>query len=744
MAKNKEENTVQIRSLDADFFYSDIEMSEALSAVLIRSPSPSGTIKSITIDELPEGYYLFSAADIPGKKYFEINKTPIKIFASDNISYTGEPVGILCGPDEHVLKELLEKININFNVQSLESALKNVINNQKIMADKNKSSSELSSFVSQLNDMPSLDTVLDKTHVEQNVEEIIASRVIKTGKYKKSQLETADKLLFKNLPYIVEQKWCLKQQAPNWEETTGAFCFFSDNIMYVYTPTRWVNSVMEAVSDVIKIPKENVDVHKTKVSGIYSKGLQLTTQLTTQVAVAAYLTNKPVKLIFTQDEEDMFLAPGIDATFTYKTGLSKEGELVAMNINIEIDAGSSNPFAQEITDRLAIASCNYYSCKNLYINAYCHTSKKPPTSINIKNVESQAFFAIENQIQSLSQLSQFYPDEIRKLNITRIPSFPFHLNNENRINTFERAIKISDFNRKYASFHMDAIDRTEKGTTPFFALPLRGIGLASGYNVSDYYGQSAITSDCKVTVTLQQDNKVIIHAIKPSSVIQEMWKETVMQTLQIKKDNIYIDSDFLINEITSAPDDSLSSIGTMNELIKKCCLEIQKKRFHNPLPISSQKGLTSSTKKIWDKDKFQGNPYGVTSFATTVVEVEVDSYTFSEKIKGIWMTIDCGELFDESAALRTVRLEIQQELEMLVEDKNIPCDNINIEFMHSTEKSGQIGGLVHNTLPAAFAAALSHALITQLTMLPCTEKQLFELIKEREKQKNKSGEKDTQ
>ena len=69
---------------------------------------------------------------------------------------------------------------------------------------------------------------------------------------------------------------------------------------------------------------------------------------------------------------------------------------------------------------------------------------------------------------------------------------------------------------------------------------------------------------------------------------------------------------------------------------------------------------------------------------------------------------------------------------MLVSGKTIPCDNISITFIQTRNNSGQIGELVRNTLPAAFSSALSLALATQLTKIPCTEKQLFELIKQRE------------
>ena len=144
--------------------------------------------------------------------------------------------------------------------------------------------------------------------------------------------------------------------------------------------------------------------------------------------------------------------------------------------------------------------------------------------------------------------------------------------------------------------------------------------------------------------------------------------------------------------------------------------------------------MTSKTK--WDKEKFSGTPFYTTSFITTVVEVELDTYTYNEKIKGIWVTVDCGELFDQAAALRTIKLEIQQELTMLVKGKTVLCDAINISFIQSNNRSGQVGGLIHNSLPAAFSSALSLALTTQLTEIPCTEELLFQLIRDRTKEKN--------
>ena len=764
MAVKKTNTKTNLRSLEAKGFYSDVEKDGCLYAALVRSPAPAGKIKSITAPDLPEGYFLYTSRDIPGTKTITANKTVTKVFGYGNVSYSGEPVGILFGPDEETVYKLLDTVNINFDVENLESALHNVINNQTDEA------SNFKEFVDQINEMPSLDTVIDKSHVEENPNVIVATREIKYGLYESLTLAQADAKLIENANYTSTDTWKEKLLTPKWQETEGAFAYTEGEKIHVFAPSRWASFTQKSVAAALDIDEASVFIHKTKSAGIYPSGLARTTQLAVQIAAAAWLSKKPVKLILSQTEQESFMVPGVVTEITYRSALNKDGRLKALKISIDIDIGCSNPFAQEITDRIAIAAASYYKPENLYISAKAHTSKNPPTSISMQIIESQAFFAIENEIQKISNLSMIFPDELRLLNAEPpVPApeekpkktkkttdkktkaapvsteFPFDIPTGDVRSVIQTALSESDFNRKYASFHMDAIDRAEKDSKPFFALPLRGIGVATAFIPSGYSGQTSFSNDAKIEVTLSADEKLVIHTIKPSDVIQDIWKNSAAEILQIPKQNIQINSEFPYNELPEAPEDSYSSISIVNELVKKCCNDIQKKRFHQPLPITAKRGGTAATAKPkWNKEKFCGTPFYTTSFITTVVEVELDTYTYNEKIKGIWVTVDCGELFDEAAARRTIRLEIQQELTMLVKGKTVPCDAININFIQSNNRSGQVGGLIHNSLPAAFSSALSLALTTQLTEIPCTEDLLFQLIRDRTKEKTETRKSENQ
>ena len=758
MRAKKSEDKKNKRSLEASGFYSDFEKPDCLYAALVRSPAASGKIKDVTISSLPDGYYLYTHKNIPAAKSIQINKTTTKIFGYDRISYQGEPIGILFGPDEQGVQKLLSQVSVSFDIESLESALHNVINSKKKPTTNstlnendrknNHNDAEVSDFVDLINDMPSLNDVLDKSRIEKAPTVEVASRIVKYGIYEKLSPEEADKKLFSEANEngtsrtISESSWQENFVIPKWQETEGAACYTDGEEIHIYVPSCWTYLTQTTIADVLGIAQNKIFIHKTKAAEIYRTGLSRTSQLAAQVAVASYLSKKPVKLVLSQREQEEYMGPGVITKFKYKTAVEPSGQIFAMRVDIDIDVGISNPFAQEITDRITLAATSYYKPQNLYISTKTHTSKTPPTSVSIRSIDSQAFFAIENEMQKISSQTNVFPDELRLVNSiqnkkqSKISPFPFDIPIADVTDTIKTVIQKSDFNRKYASFQMEAADRVERSNKAFFALPLRGIGVATAYVPSEYNGKSFFYYDSKIEVTLTTDDKLIIHTIKPSSVVQEIWKNTAAEILQIEKNNIIIDSEFDIEELPETPEDSYSSIGVLNELLKKCCIDIQKKRFHQPLPISSKRGVQPSQRKKWNKDTFTGIPFSTTSFITTIVEVELDTYTYNEKIKGVWVCADCGEVFDEAAAKKTLRLEIQQELAMLVKGKSVSCDFIDITFTSSNNKSGQVGGLIHNSLPAAFSSALSLALTTQLTEIPCTEDLLFKLTKKRTKQEN--------
>jgi CO/xanthine dehydrogenase Mo-binding subunit len=727
-------------SLQTHDYYTDCSRPGMLYAALIRSPAASGTITNISIPQMPDGYFLFTARDIPGCNTIHTQNDDPPVFCADHVTYFGEPIGIIVGPDESKVYELTSEIEVTFDSTTLESVLESVTKEYthpviRLPANEQKSDvKQITEIAKAMNFDPSF-VVPQPAEIPlkpnipslvENANSIIAQRFVKTGIFS-DDIQNISESVFKSADFDIAETWIQNIEQPSWAETNGAFCFMENGVMNIFTPTQWPNYLRKAVSVSLNLDDDKIFIRETNSSGHDANGIWRNATLAIQTAVAAYLTGKPVKLTLSREEQRKFMKSGVSAKIHYRTGVMKDGSIAAMKADITIDIGSCNPFAQEILDRLVIAACNIYNVPNVYITAKAVKSTNPPTSIFPEMIDSQSFFGVENHLQLIAEETNILPFDIRLKNIctdTKNMKMPFVFHTEKAENVLRNVISMSDFNRKYTTFRIDAKQHRNSEDT-FFALPIRGIGLACAFDGSGYFGNDIFSSSQKISVTLESDNTVTIHSLVPSPSISEIWIKTVSSMLKLPTSSVLITPDMKLSDVMPIPDNIYSNISIMTQLLNQCCLEIEKKKDKAELPFTVKRGLAPSMKKLWNKTDFRGIPFHTTSFGAAVVEIELDPYTYKERIKGIWLAVDCGQILSTRAIENTIRLSIQQELSQLVADETIVCDSVHISFVHSEDNPGQIGEIVHSIVPASFSSALSQALGARICSLPCSAETIY-------------------
>ena len=236
--------------------------------------------------------------------------------------------------------------------------------------------------------------------------------------------------------------------------------------------------------------------------------------------------------------------------------------------------------------------------------------------------------------------------------------------------------------------------------------------------------------DRTLEVTLLSDGTLLIHTMAPSTSVGLVWKKIASELLEIPVESIKITDDTGSQMEAGIPENFYNNVSILTMLIKRCCTEIQKKRFHSPLPITAKKAVTPAMKKQWNRETFSGSPFHTTAFGTAILELELDAATYEETVKGIWIALDCGEIFSVKAAENEVRLAVRQELERLMENETVECKSISISFIQSNNPPCRIDRIVHNLIPAAFTNAMSQALGKPLTKLPCSKETFFNLLNE--------------
>ena len=658
-------------------YFSDLTSANMIYTKIVRSPITKGRIKSLTLEDIPEGYFLFTAADFGEENYVETLDIQTEILASSEIYYKGQPIALLAGPVFTDLLDLEKNIKMEF---------------EKDPASKIKEK-----------------------------EYPYAQRFIRNGKAQKPEEFTK---LFSKKNYDIKGTWTSVLNAPSCNEANGAFCTFDKNILTISTPTQWPKHLQENIKRIFNLKTEEVFIRKTISSGPHTNTIWQNTVIAVMASLVAIKTGKTAQLVLSREEHFEYLIKKSPISIKIRSAVKKDGIIEAVQVLIELDSGYHNPFAAEILDRLVIAANNIYSVRNFEIIAKAYESYTPPVSFNIECIDSQAFFAIENQMQKICNVTGFLPDELRMKNFERKFSLPFTFTNEKVREAFSAIEKMYDVNRKFISYRMESKNR-KIDIKNLHNFPLRGIGVACGFNGIGYFGSNIFACNQKMEATLESDGTLEIHALQPSASTLEVWKNTAAQILEIDPKQIKLNSIFDVNEDLSVPENVYANVSVMTYLLKKCCQDIQSKRFRKPLPITSTKGFTSAQKKVWNKEKFSGSPFFLSSFGTVVLELEINPYTYKIYIKNVKAVLNAGKIGIPKIAENSVKLSIQHALTELVVDENLHCDQISVSFIQSDNDPTQIDGLISRILPAAFTSALSQATGHEINTIPVKPQHFF-------------------
>lgn len=669
-------------------YYSDLEKDGMIFAKLLRSPKKAGLLKSVELKDLPDGYFLIDAKNFPGRNSIETLGLSAEILCSEKILYEGQPLAILAGPDKKVLEDLAAKAKIE--IEAVQGAAEKVVLSQK--------------------------------------------RIVLGGGRQKNVQKFFNKAAVK-----VQNKWTYNLDSTESNETNGALCYFTKDTLTINTPTQWPSHLIKNISAVFSIAEEKIFVNKTISCEPSVNSLWGNTLLACQTCAAVLVSKKPVLLMLSREEDDKYISNTGEVSITHKTAFDKDGLIQAATIDIDFDAGAFNPFAEEIIDRLTIASVSIYNFTNLEINAAANASQKPPASTNIETIDAQAFYAIERQLQKAADTMGIDPGELRlknsKILSKETSRMPFNLSIEKAEESLKAILAQSDFKRKFIT---NRINRTFKSDN----IKSRGVGLSAAYDASGYYGTSIFECNQKMEATLQKDGSLVIHAITPSKTILEIWKNEAAEILQIDPKLVKVNSDFTMKDDPLIPENFYSNISIMTSLLKKCCQGIQAKRFRSPLPITVSKAITKTQIKQWNKARFRGTPFNSTSFIALALELTIDACEFRPEIKNIWVAVSAGKILAEKEAENKIKFSIQKTLAELIKNERLSAKSISIAFVQSELEPSQIGGLVKKALPAAFASALSQALNCDIHSVPLGDSDVFKATMEAAAKENAASKKE--
>jgi CO/xanthine dehydrogenase Mo-binding subunit len=699
-------------------FVSDIVVKGALHALTIRSTVSRGILKSIDCPRMPPSYTLIRAGDIPGKN--QLVDLSVPILAGDEISYFGEPLAILVGPDESRLEE--------FAVQC------------HVRAEEEIPSFSLNSFAA---------------------DHVFAARDIVLGEGAK-HFEGAASVITGTYRTGIQEHW--------YSEPVGAVAVYShdDPVRFpggellIHTATQWPFHVRASIAQALKIDPGAILVESVQDGFSLDGKLWYPSLVASHAALGSWITERPVRILLTREEDFRYSPKRTGTEIRISSALDGQGRLLTTEIHALADSGAQAVCVDEILDRVCLGALGAYKHGDVKISASAVKTNVPPEGPFAGFGLSQGFFAMERHVSRIADALEMDPAEWRKLNSMgrqKNLAIGAPVREPARLDALlDTAATMSDYRRKWASYELLRKRRRRAGEgeradfANNFREAYRGIGIACAYQGSGFMYHGADRGNYSVEATLDKEGVLEIRSsIAPANnETLAIWQTIAMESLSLEAGDVRIVSAAPGKTLDSGPDTLSREITILTRLVERACGNIKKQRFRDPLPITVRRSYRPSRAQGWDGRVFDPQAFSLLSWGAAVVEVEIYPFDYTPKIRGAWLAVDAGKVLSEAQARRSLKFSTIQALgwasrEQLsyvegqiplrhIYDYDIPSPPdippVHIDFIwNDTASPKGIGELPFSCVPAAYVQAVSQAMDHPFEKIPVTAREVWEALK---------------
>ncbi len=117
----------------------------------------------------------------------------------------------------------------------------------------------------------------------------------------------------------------------------------------------------------------------------------------------ALKSGKPVKIIYDRAEDMVATTKRHPSRTRHKTAVTKDGKLLAMEIDFVIDGGAYCTLSPVVLSRGTIHAAGPYSCPNVRIRSQAVATNMPPHGAFRGFGAPQSIFALERQMDKVAQ-----------------------------------------------------------------------------------------------------------------------------------------------------------------------------------------------------------------------------------------------------------------------------------------------------------------------------------------------------
>ena len=164
----------------------------------------------------------------------------------------------------------------------------------------------------------------------------------------------------------------------------------------------------------LKLPMNRIRMIGTIVGGNFGGKNEITQEPV--LALLSRKTGRPVKGVFTRGEEFLCTTTRHPFIMDYKTGVTRDGRILARKVRLVLDGGAYCSFSETTIGKACILASGPYRIENLLVEAFAVYTNKTVAGAMRGFGAPQVCFAYESQMDDIAAALGMDPLDIRLLN----------------------------------------------------------------------------------------------------------------------------------------------------------------------------------------------------------------------------------------------------------------------------------------------------------------------------------------
>jgi CO/xanthine dehydrogenase Mo-binding subunit len=602
----------------------DLVFPGAWYGATVRSTDPHARLLGIERD--PDfdwsGVILLTAADIPGENVVNLMVDDQPVLAADVIDHYAEPVALVAAADRATARAARDHVRLTTEP---------------------------------------LPPLLDPLESDQ----AFAAYDIARGDVE-AGLAAAD--------LVVEGTYRTGYQEQLYIEPQGVIAVpGTDGGVTVYGSVQCPYYVHAAMKRALALDDVRCVVVQAETGGGFGGKEEYPSGLAVRAALLALRARRPIRMIYDRHEDISATTKRHPAIVTHRTGVTRDGRLLAQDIEVVMDAGAYSTLSPVVLSRGAIHAAGPYACPNVRIRARTMRTNTPPNGAMRGFGAPQTEFAAEMQVNRIAAVLGLSPAELRRRWAYRVgdvtPTGQVLRESVAAARVLDRAVEAAGFDaaRERTAAKRVARERARREGRDPAEHVATGVGLALGWHGAGFTGggERHLASVAAVEVAADGGVRCLVDSTEIGQGSRTVLAQLTADALDISLDQVDVapqDTSVVPNSGPTVASRTTMIVGGLLVTAARRLRDDVEARTGRPFadsypddarshgPSRAQEQFDGFPDIEWDDATHRGDAYPVFSYAAAVAEVDVDLDTGEVAVRSVIAADDAGRIVNPMLA----------------------------------------------------------------------------------------------